>query len=39
MSEEQKQIYCKLGQAVSNVACLLAVSGTFAFYIVYALIH
>lgn len=39
MNKQKKQFYCKLGQAVSNIAGLLFISSAFAFYIVYALVH
>lgn len=39
MSKREKQFYCKLGQAVTNVVLMLGVCSAFAFYFVYALIH
>ena len=38
MSKRVKEFYCKLGQAVINVAACLALSSAFAFYIVCALV-
>ena len=38
MSKREKQFYCKLGQAVVNVALMLSVSSAFAFYFVAALV-
>lgn len=38
MSKKEKEFYCKLGQAVTNIAGLLFISSVFAFYIVYALV-
>lgn len=37
MTKEQR-FYCKLGQAVVNIACLLAFSAVWAGFFVYALI-
>lgn len=39
MSKKEKEFYCKLGQAVSNVAGFIFLTGTFTFYFVYALVH
>lgn len=38
MSKKQKEFYCKLGQAVVNVALFLGTCSVFAFYIVSALV-
>lgn len=38
MTKEQKRYY-KIGQVVVNAICLISISGAFAFYIVYALLH
>lgn len=38
MSKREKQFYCKLGQAVTNVVLCLAMSSAFAFYFVAALV-
>lgn len=35
--KKRQEFYCKLGQAVVNVALCLALSSIYAIYIVYAL--
>ena len=39
MSKKEKQLYCKVGQAVSNITLMLALSSTYAFIFVYAMVH
>lgn len=39
MSKKEKQLYCKVGQAVCNITLMLAISSVYAFMLVYYLIH
>ena len=39
MSKREKQLYCKVGQAVCNIALMLALSSVYAFIFVYAMVH
>lgn len=39
MSKKEKQLYCKVGQAVCNLTLMLALSSVYAFIFVYAMVH